>query len=214
MYPEHIKRFSGALLLPQPIAIHKPRSDGQGSALKLNVRYSFEFGTSPDSDVQYLKRSRGGLFVDLAQQARHPDGAVKRDANGNAQFDWANRATLVSAKLGVPDLSALLVGYREVRELGQPVPPELRMPARAQDTEEQQQRKAFGVSLTHKPATAGSEAAGTTIITYQFTGTGGTLRISRSREHAAQVSLTLAEEYRVFRYFELALDTALRLGGR
>jgi hypothetical protein len=215
VYPNDLRRFSGALLIPQPLTIHKPRQSGGGLALKANLRFKFEWGhkQGPDAsstDDYYLKRSKGGLFLDFAAQSG------ERTASGHAQFAWTDRATLITAKLGLPDLSALLAGQQAVRIRGAAVPSELRPAARDSDDEAAVQRKALTVSLTHKPATAGSaaDARATTIISYTWSANGGNLRVSKSREQAAQLNLTAAEELRFFRYLDLALDTLLRVGAR
>lgn len=205
LYPEDLKRFGGSSLLPQPLTFHKPRQDGKGVALKLNLRFKFEWGHTEGEagapGVEYLARTRGGCFVDFAQQG-------DSNAAGNATFRWADRATLLTAKLGLPDLSGLLVGYREVRLCGAPVPIELRPPVREQDDEPTRKRKATSVSFTHKTT------SGTTIIGYQFMESGGVFQLSKSREQRASIRLGAAEELRFFRYLELAQDTVLRLGGR
>ena len=212
MYPTDLKRFSGALLLPQPLTIHKPRQNGGGVALKCNLRYKFEWGTKPEQapPEYFLKRTKGGLFLDFAVQSG------ERTEGGHAKFAWADRKTLITAKLGLPDLSALLAGYQAVRMRGAAVPSELRPAARDSDDEAAVQRKALTVSLTHRPASAGSQASAqaTTIISYTWSASGGTLRVSKSKDQVAQIALTAAEELRVFKYLELALETHLRVGAR
>src|SRR4051812_20489714 len=99
MYPEDLREFNGALLVPQPLTIHKPTQNGTGTALKLNTRLAFEWGhTDPEpgqQPVKFLKRTRGGLFVDFAKQ--NPG----RDDKGHATFAWADQKSLVTAKLGL-----------------------------------------------------------------------------------------------------------------
>lgn len=203
MYPANLGKFAGALLFPQPLVFHKPRVSGGGAALKLNLKYDFEFGGA-EGATPYLKKAKGGLFVDFAKQGP--------TVEQNATFLWTDRASLVTAKLGQPDLSGLLVAYRSVRTLQAPVPVDLRPQAREQDDAAAQQRKALTASFTHRSMQGDKE--GTTIISYQFSATGGVFRVSKSRELVRQVQLTLAEELRFMRYLELALDTVLRVGGR
>lgn len=211
MYPTDLRRFSGALLLPQPLTFHKPRQAGNGVALKLNLRFKFEWGgEGGEAAAPFIKKTRGGLFVDFAQQGP--------SANGNATFKWTDRASLVTAKLGLPDLSGLLVAREAVRLRNRAVPVELRPAARDSDDEAAVLRKQLTASFTHKPnAGRGGDAdaaRATTIISYQFMAEGGVFRVSKSRELVGQVSLSFAEEQRFFRYLELAEDTVLRLGGR
>lgn len=205
MYPADLRRFSGALLFPQPLTFHKPRGSGDGQALKLNLRFKFEWGSKPNAAEYYLKRSKGGLFVDFAKQG-------PANAGGNATFKWTDRSSLVTAKLGLPDLSGLLVAYRIVRQEGHAVPTTMRPQPRDADDAAAQQRKAATVAFTHKSLQAGKP--GTTIISYEFTAQGGTFRVSKSKELVGQVTLTLAEELRFMRYLELALDSVMRVGGR
>lgn len=213
MYPEDIKAFSGALLIPQPLTIHKPNNSMQGQALKLNLKLAFEFGkTTPDegeAPVTYLKRTKGGLFIDFAKQLQI------KDDKGNAQFDWMNTAGgLITAKLGMVDLSGLLVAYREVRDKSRPVPQSLWPALRENDTEEQLARKRLTAAFTHKPALAGTAGKGTTILGYTFEADGGIFRVSKSKDAVGQIKLSLSEELRVFRLFSMSLDTLIRTGGR
>lgn len=209
MYPDDLKEFYGSLLIPQPLTIHKPTGSGSGTALKLNTRLQFEWKDIEEAPPRRIHtRTRGGLFIDFAKQK------PAKDEKGNANFDWTNTQTLVTAKLGLVDLSGLLVAYREVRKQRRPVPVSLRPVARDTDTPEQIERKTLTASFTHKPGLAGSTGKGTTIISYTFESDGGVFRVSKSKEQVGQIKLTLAEEFRVFRMFDLAMDTLLRTGGR
>lgn len=183
----------------------------QGQALKLNMKLDFTFGkTEPKDDeppVTYLESTKGGLFVDFAKQ-------LPQKVDGHARFAWTDTKTLVTAKLGLVDLSGLLVAYRAVRETGKQVPQALWPLMRDNDTEEQLARKRRTAAFTHKPALAGSPNKATTIIQYTFEADGGVFRISKSKDAVGSINLTLSEEYRVFRLFDMALDTLIRTGGR
>jgi hypothetical protein len=213
VYPDNLRNFSGAQLIPQPLTIHKPNGSMSGQALKLNLKLAFEWGETEASDetpaVKFLKRTRGGLFIDFAKQKQ------VKDSDGNAQFDWMNEQKgLITAKLGMVDLSGLLVAYRAVRSNGKMVPTSLWPAIREQDTEEQLQRKRLTAAFTHKPSLAGTAGKGTTIIAYTFEADGGIFRVSKSKEAVGQIKLSLSEELRVFRLFEMSLDTLIRTGGR
>jgi hypothetical protein len=213
VYPEELRAFSGALLIPQPLTIHKPTSSMSGQALKLNMKLDFEFGeTEPEEGekpVKYLKRTRGGLFLDFAKQL------PVKDEKNNAQFDWMNKqGGLITAKLGMVDLSGLLVAYRSVRSNGKLVPQALWPAFREQDSEEQLTRKRLTAAFTHKPSLAGTAGKGTTIISYTFEADGGVFRVSKSKDAVGQLKLTLAEELRVFKLLDMSLETLIRTGGR
>lgn len=187
----------------RPLTIHKPNASGSGSAGKFNVRLVEEYGVADGK--RYWKKTKGGLFVDLAKQG-------PQNPQGDATFGWRQEQGLITAKLGLPDLSALLVGYRAVRELGKQVPVELRPQVRESDDDTARQRKALTVSMFHK---AQGRAGGTsTAITYEFTANGGTLRVSKSKELARTLNVSLAEEYRLFKFFDSGLGALMKLGAR
>jgi hypothetical protein len=187
----------------RPLTIHKPNGSGSGTAAKFNCRMVEEFKRSEGK--QFWAKTKGGLFIDLAKQTGQND-------RGDATFGWQQADQLITAKLGLPDLSALGVAYQEVRLRGKAVPVELRPQMREQDTPEQSQRKVTTVSLFHRAA--GKGGGSTTAITYEFTAQGGTLRISKSRELARNLNCSLAEEYRVFRFLDRAMEAMMKLGAR
>lgn len=187
----------------RPLTLHKPTPSQSGSAAKFNVRMVEHLGVS--EGAHFWKKTKGGLFVDLAKQ-------IGQDDHGNATFGWQQEQGVITAKLGLPDLSALLLGYREVRLLGRAVPPDVRPQAREQDTDDQRKRKAATVSLFHRAE--GKAGGATSAITYEFTAQGGSFRVSKSKDVARSLSVSLAEELRLFKFFDMSLEYLLKAGAR
>src|SRR5437867_11302790 len=88
----------------EPVHFYKPRPDGSGAALKVDLRLKPVY-----NDKGYIRAVEGGLFLELAAQ-------TSKGEDGHARFGWRDPSKL-TAKLGVPDISALLLGFRRVRHL-------------------------------------------------------------------------------------------------
>lgn len=177
---------------PQPHIIHKPNGKGNGQALKIQMRMNPVFVETPDGGFFDREANKqGGLFVEIA-----PQGPKVGDF---PTFLWKDREQVVRAKLGIPDITGLLTAIREWRELTHDVPPYLQ--GRADPKSNQ-------VSLFHK------YNSGSTIITYTFDEQQSILRISKGKDRARSIALTLGEELLLKRYLDMALEAHLRVGKR
>lgn len=175
-------------LLLAPRVIHKPNKAGTGQALKLELRLAPQFVAGEKGGYYDPEANKeGGLFLELAGQ-----GPAK---NGFATFDWQ---TVLRCKLGVPDLTGLLLAIRNWRQLGYEVPGHLQGKAGKPNT----------VTLFHKTPTD------STIITYEFGDSSSVLRISKGKDLARSISLSLTEEFLFERYLALSLDAHLKTGKR
>lgn len=181
---------------PAPMYVYKPRPDGTGVALKLNLRMEVKMSEAQDG-AEYVEEVDGGLFLDIVGQAG------KTDDGKHAKFAWSDDAKKVSAKLGLNDQLGFLTAIREVRYRGKPVPTPLR-----NKREEDPAKAVSTLSLFHK---FGNSSTG---ITYNFTADGGSLRLSKSAQKWKAVNLTLMDEMQFERYLNLALDAYLSLGVR
>src|SRR5437867_8400171 len=101
------------LLSPEPVYVHKPRQTGDGAAMKLDLRLK-----PIRNDKGYVHAVEGGLYLELAAQSG-------KGEDGYARFGWQEDSKLTT-KLGVPDISALLLGFRYVRQLGKKLPEGIR----------------------------------------------------------------------------------------
>src|SRR6266487_4390492 len=101
------------LVSPEPMYVYKPRQTGDGAALKLDLRLK-----PIRNDKGYIHAVEGGLFLELAAQ-------TGKGEDGYARFGWQDAGRL-TAKLGVPDISAILLGLRSVRQLEKKVPEGIR----------------------------------------------------------------------------------------
>ena len=183
-------------LNPAPMYVYKPRPDGSGGALKLNLRVGVTTETGKDG-AEYVKEVDGGLFLDMVAQ----EGPVQKGQN--ARFKWDSDDTKVSCKLGLADQLALLTAIREVRYRGKPVPPALR-----NQKETDQAKAQTTVSLFHK---FGNSSTG---ILYNFQSEGSSLRVSKSASKFRSISLTLMDELQIESYLRLAHEVYLKLGIR
>lgn len=177
---------------PQQHIIHKPTKQGNGQALKLQLRLKPKWVPSANGGFFDKEANKeGGFFLEIAAQGpksgEHPT------------FLWNDEATLVRCKLGMADISGLLVAIRQVRKLGMDVP------AYLQGT---QQPKPNVVSLFHK------SAKGVTLISYTFNEEQSILRISSSKEKARSIALHLGEEVIFEKVLEMALEAYLKVGKR
>lgn len=183
-------------MTPEPMLVYKPRLDKKtnkpiGKALKLQLRIAPTFGHDSTGGV-YVAQHSGGLFVEVVQQTGvNPD-------NGTATFGWAGDEHRSVAKLGVPDISALLLGYQRKRLLGQPIPP----PFCGNDT------KGERISLIH------TSESGSTVIMWAFTDKGSFFRVMRKGGNDFSISLSFAEEILFENYLRMALTTFQSIGGR
>ncbi len=179
-------RMARTTLRPEPFTVYKPQKSGSGVVAKFNMRLD------PVWEGDYVKQVDGGLFLDLVAQGP--------DKNGFPSFKWDDKASTVTAKLGLPDLSGLVVAIRDFRVRGLEVPTYLRgKPATA---------KPNTVVLFHKTD------ASSTVITYTFGDESSTIKLSKPGGVYKSVSLTLSEELILQQYLMLALDAFLRVGMR
>ena len=93
----------------EPVHFYKPRPDGGGAALKLQLRLK-----PIRNEKGYVHTVEGGLYLELAAQ-------TGKGEDGHAHFGWQDNLKL-TAKLGVSDISALLLGFRYVRHLEKKLP--------------------------------------------------------------------------------------------
>jgi hypothetical protein len=188
-------RLSNLAINPQPVRVYKPRQGGGGAALKLQLRLEPTIKRS-DSGAEFIDEVDGGLFVELAAQ----EGEVRSGAKQFPAFGWAS-PSLVRAKLGMPDITGLLVAFREVRLRGRPVPVSLQ-PKQASEKSAQQ------VGMFHKFGQS------STALTYTFEPDGSSLYVSKSKDLRRSITLSLSEELLVESYLRLALDAFVRVGQR
>lgn len=170
---------------PQPYLVYKPSPGPGGVALKVHARVDPVW--EEKGPYQNPNTKGQGVFLELAAQ-------VGKSEAGFPTFDWTKT---VRAKLGLADLSKVLVSIREVRHLGKAVP-----------TAFQGKGKSSVVSLFHKFGDSG------TAINYGFEEERSILRVSKSKDLARSISLDLAEEYALEVYLHTALENFLRVGVR
>lgn len=188
-------RLSKLALAPEPMYVYKPRPDGSGVAMKLNLR--LEPIMIEANGAEYIDDVDGGLFLELCGQVG------KTDDGKYAKFGWDQDAKRVSAKLGLADQLAFLTAIREVRYRGKPVPTHLR---NKRQTDEM--KAPLELSLFH------SFGKSSTGITYTFQAETSALRISKSKDAYRSISLTLMDELQFEAYLKLALDAYLKVGTR
>lgn len=182
---EVVKQHHRLGLNPEAMYVYKPMKAGSGTALKVDLRLDPVYG-----DTGYVTEVKGGLFVELAAQEGVKDGFPT--------FGWKSESK-VSAKLGIPDVTALLLGLREVRMRGKPVPVGIR--PKGDD-------KGATISLFHR---FGDKTAA---ISLQFIADGSFFGISKSKDLRRGIKLTLSEEIALETYLRLALKKLLQLGVR
>lgn len=174
---DEISRLVNLQLCPQAMYVYKPRGDGAGNALKLELRL-----TPSWNEKGYIEETEGGLFLELATQTGKGD-------DGYARFGW--KESLV-AKLGIPDITAFLASIRAVRYLNGEVPTALR--PKKDDT-----APGMIVGLFHK------FESGTTAIGMKFDTEGSFVSVSKSKEQRASIKLTVSEEVQFESYLQMAL---------
>lgn len=187
---KELYRLSMTTLRPEPIVFYKPKK-GSGLAAKFNLRLKPVYESKEAEGPEYLTEVEGGLFVDLVAEGP--------EKGGFPTFKWTDSASLVTAKLGLPDVSGLLAALRDFRGRGLEVPTYLRG----------KDGKPNVVSMFHK-----HEVAGTTGISYTFQDESSVLRVSKSKDKYASISLTLGEEVILEQFLRLALDAFIRVGMR
>lgn len=178
---------------PAPLYVYKPRNDGSGVALKLNLRLQPEFASEEGNE--FVKDVDGGLFMEIVSQAG------KTEDGKYATFAWSDESKKVTAKLGLNDQLAFLTAYREVRFAGGEVPPSLR-------PKQENEHTAWTVSRFHK------FGKGSTAINYRFGTPNSNIGISKSATQRKQIALSEVEELQVMKYLELSLEAYLKLGIR
>jgi len=99
----------------------------------------------------------------------------------------------------VPDISALLLGFRYVRHLEKKLPDAIRAKGDQEGT---------SLGLFHRFGEA------TTAIDIKFAADGSFIRVSKSKTWYRSIKLSLAEELLFEAYLRLALDGFLALGAR
>lgn len=184
-------------LNPRQLVIYKPnpKDESKGGALKIGYRFAPLAKEDGTPSLQFT----GGVFLELVSQIAS-DGEHPR-------FDWkgAEKPTIV-VKLGLPDLSAMLLSYKYVRELGRVIPERMR-PVSKEGTKFVPDPSGMALALIHKTDTA------TKTIKWTFDPTRGSfVDISQGREFRKSVSLTLTEELQFVRYLQLAMDALLLTG--
>jgi hypothetical protein len=181
-----IQRLCQLPLSPEPLYVYKPQKAGGGAALKLDLRLTPTF-----NDKGFISEVNGGLFVELVEQTGNGE-------DGFARFGW-QAETRLTAKLGTPDVAALLAGIRSVRHQSKPVPQSLR--TKTDD-------KGITVGLFHK---FGNDS---TALEYRFGGDGSFLRVSKSKEWHRSIKLSIAEEIQLETYLQSALRAFQLVGLR
>lgn len=164
-----------------------------GTCLKINLRLNPTWSDLPQEGeelAEYVKEYTGGLFLQIVPQGEH-----NKRGFPTADHESERRVT---AKLGMPDASALVVAREQVRLRGLEVPEQFR---------HAKQPKPDTVGLYHKTPNGGGVA-----IAWQFSDEGSYVRLSRAKDHAQSIKLTLAEEYQVIRYLERAIDAMFEAG--
>lgn len=170
---------------PREHYVYKPYKDGSGTALKVQLRLVPTF-----HEKGYIADVDGGLFLELAAQL------PAKGADGFARFGW-EEPTKVVAKLGVPDLTAILAGIREVRYRGKSTPKGTRTKSDTDGTT---------VGMFHKFDNA------STAIAVKFAADHTELFVSKSKDLKRGIKLTLQEEVAFEAYLRRALDAFLDLG--
>lgn len=184
------------LLNPKPLVIYKPNNRDiiKGGALKLGYRVE----RAVREDGTPAPFFTGGCFLETAQE-------IQSD-NQYPKFDW--REGTLTAKLGLPDLSAMLLSYRTVRHFGGLVPEKLRPMNKDASGKWVPDPTGMAVSLIHKSQT--NTEAPATVIKWIFDTTRGSLvEISKGKNARKTVSLSPTEELQFARYLELAMDALL-----
>ena len=170
----------------EPVHFYKPRPDGGGAALKLQLRLKPIL-----NQKGYIHTVDGGLYLELAAQ-------TGKGEDGHARFGWQDNLKL-TAKLGVSDISALLLGFRYVRHLEKKLPDAIRAKGDQEGT---------SLGLFHRFGKA------TTAIDVKFAADGSFVRVSKSKTSYRSIKLSLTEELVIEAYLQHALRAFLAVGAR
>ena len=187
---EQLERLQALWWEPESLRFYRPSlKDTSGTALSLDLRLTPEFGAS------YVGKVSGGLFVELVPQL------TVKTAQKDATFGWEDPQK-VTAKFGLPDISALLVAIR-CRYARRLVPEGLRSKG---DT--------IGntVGMFHRFVEDGVSA--TTVIEYAMVGDEAFLKMSRSATQRRTIKLSMAEELQLECYLKHALHAFTLVGKR
>ncbi len=181
-----IERYLRLEFEPEPLLVYKPRGPGKGVAMKLGLRIEPEFGET------YVAGHDGGLYLEMASEGE--------SSGEHASFRWKDEKARVTAKLGVPDVSAMIFAYQQVRIRGKAIP----SPYKGKTTIE----NADVLSMIHQFGGI------TTFIDWTFTKKGSFLRVAKNDGRALSISLSLTEEVQVHLYLTTALSVYQLIGGR
>ena len=181
-----------------PLLIYKPRKNGHGQAMKLDLNLHISF--VPNSER--IAESKGGLFLEIVDQAGDR-GGFPAFAWGGKVGDGVDEKRSVRIKFGMPDITALLAGIRHIRNTGT-----VALPEGLVANQKAERRDYSKLVMVHKFNDAVS------VISYQFTPTGGFLKVSKTRDWVKSISLTLAEEIAFESYLQAALQQFLNAGLR
>lgn len=177
------------LFRPAPLLVYKPARDvAKGNAMKV------ELNLRPEYLNGYLtSKVEGGLFMQIV-------GQTGVDQHANASFDWkGTKGTSVSAKLGLPDLHAILYCFKVVRERGGEVPTNFRGKQHPQpDT----------LEIFHRFEKS------TTVIRVTFKEQGTIWNISKGPELRRSIAVAVHEEVSLLAYLEHSLKMFLMVGER
>lgn len=181
---------------PKALVLYKPnpRAKEKGRAAKFSYR------------VRPVVNDKGYTNYDAAFFAE----IVPPDMSKNGkyvEFDWSSDGAGLSVKLGLPDISAFLLGYREVRLKNGTVPPGIR-PIVKTDAGWVPSSEGNSVGLVHK-----FEDTMTTIKWTFHPEKGSLFEISRGRDEKQVISMNLQEEIQVIAYLELGMKALLMANG-
>lgn len=177
-------RIANLQLNPAPICFYKPKQDGTGVAMKLDLRLKPTFG-----DGEFVSEVDGGLFLELVAQSG-------KDDRNNPTFGWKDNDKRITAKLGLPDISGMLYAIRTTRVLGKKLPPTKNDDSGAL------------LVMFHKYEEE------STIIKMKFEAKGTVIEISKSKENRRSIMLSLSEEIELQSYLQHSLGAFHLVGKR
>lgn len=183
-----IQLQNGLMLTPESLKIYKPTKTKSGAAVKFDLRLIPEWETAKTkTTVPFVKVVGGGMFMELARQTGEDD-------KGNATFGWQAADQRIVTKLGLPDLSAILVAV-ECRYAGKPLP----NPKKGTKNV---------VSMFHQTQ------KGNTIIEYRLFPTHAILHVSKGKGDFISLKITMQEELQIKAYLEHAMKMLMLTGMR
>jgi hypothetical protein len=174
---DQVSKSALAWLNPGALVVYKPRNATDGAALRVQLRLEPTF-----SDQGRLRGATGGLFLDVVPQSG-------RDAF--ARFAWDQPLT---AKLGLTDVSTILVGLRAQSSSGA-------LPVSLQYKGDPNQ-----LVLFHK------FAAGSTVVQLTWQPDGLVVQVSKSRELRRSIKLALHEVLQLETYLQQVFKAMLLVG--